>query len=475
MSYDPNVDMLTLGRLAGSTNILIEARALFQNQNQPTLSDSELSQRIHKYVLDLFGKLSSDKNYRDQARRAVDQIEAKLSIHGKIEASSQIDRVLVTERSPSLLQTLPSEEEFKTHIASGWGINNRSSNYYQEEALDTAWKDYQKIYNLFKENKFIIAEHTQGNLDNVKAYIDQFKTEEELFVYEVDEKGRGCYIAGSIEYQFIAIKEMRGLNAHATSESSSTPVYVEWLNSLAEEQPSRQIDFPTVFLSAKKKGFWKATTPLIDAISSTDTEAVLSLLDRGANPNKYSTDGTNPLLLTMIQGPKHCSDGCKKDEKTPMQTILDALLKQPRLDWNARELTTGMSALHLACLRGDLDLVGNLLTKISPHCRDYQNNTPLDLLSKSYEEVQEILYKLTGELFGNMDLDEDLEGIPKIVRLVTSSTKSSKGNSPNTDLYENESPGATLPTRLERNKNVGAIRELLKQKMSLGNQGVKET
>lgn len=67
-----------------------------------------------------------------------------------------------------------------------------------------------------------------------------------------------------------------------------------------------------------------------------------------------------------------------------MRPVIERLLEHPELDINAIDLKTGMTALHIACVRGDDPaLVRKLLEKgAKPDIRDYSGATPLDLIDR---------------------------------------------------------------------------------------------
>lgn len=165
--------------------------------------------------------------------------------------------------------------------------------------------------------------------------------------------------------------------------------------------------------------------------------------------NEYSLlYGNNPIILAVSKGWNHTDpDGAKQNRgKFLQRKIINDLLDHPNLDPNVIELKTGMTPLHIACLRGDdPELITRLLKKgAGIEAKDYKGNKPIDLLNYEYKEVQKIIGSMTGRIFGV--------------------------DSGNIRYEENKSFCATLPTKQERDENIKQIREILLSNVSIKKQ-----
>jgi hypothetical protein len=163
----------------------------------------------------------------------------------------------------------------------------------------------------------------------------------------------------------------------------------------------------------------------------------LKLIAAGADINKYSPHiGNNPILLAVAKGWNHVSDELPEDKLPGIENqkaIIEALLSREELDVNAINVTTGMTALHIACLRGDeATLIELLLQKgAKMDYKDCYGKTPADYLDYKYNDVKNILpMLLNGFQFGVAD------------------------HLPNTSTM------ATLPTEEERARNVLLIKKI---------------
>jgi hypothetical protein len=177
---------------------------------------------------------------------------------------------------------------------------------------------------------------------------------------------------------------------------------------------------------------------LMISIANTFPSSALALIQSGANINQYSPHyGNTPLLLVISKGWNHIDDSERPREnelhERSQQPIITALL-DAGADVNAIHLKNGMTALHIALLRGDdVELIKLLLTRGAKlDCVDFMGRTPVDLLSFEYDAVQEIV----GKLLDDSEFGSD-------------------------DLSENKSFVATLPTKADRARNIEAIKTLL--------------
>ena len=151
-------------------------------------------------------------------------------------------------------------------------------------------------------------------------------------------------------------------------------------------------------------------TPLTTAISNTHTTSALFLINAGANVNKFAVAfGNNPLLLAISKGWNHRDTDGKENSKESFdelhyaftqKDIIQRLLKHPDLDVNAQHLGNGMSALHIACLRGDnIDLIKALMERgANLELHDYIGKKPMDYLLTPADEVKTTINRLLGLL-----------------------------------------------------------------------------
>ena len=136
-------------------------------------------------------------------------------------------------------------------------------------------------------------------------------------------------------------------------------------------------------------------TPLTIAISNTQVASAIQLIDAGADVNKYAYDfGNNPLLLAITKGWKHICD--EKVGERVQEEIIEKLLHCNELLVDKRHLFNGMTALHIACLRGDEpELIQKLLERGSdPAITDYEGKTAMEYLDLEYRTVINIFNKL---------------------------------------------------------------------------------
>jgi len=187
-----------------------------------------------------------------------------------------------------------------------------------------------------------------------------------------------------------------------------------------------------------------SNTHLINQLGSTNYENTMSLIELGADVNQYSAKhGNTALLLAVSKGWNH------QDSENfvpnvfsrfyPQRKIIISLLEH-KADVNAIHLVNGMTALHIACLRGDDPELIVLLfnNRANLNAKDYEGRTPLDLLNLDYESAQKIIIQMT--VLSEIGWKEWNFGYK---------------------LPENKSITATLPTRKHRRENQKEIRELL--------------
>lgn len=181
-------------------------------------------------------------------------------------------------------------------------------------------------------------------------------------------------------------------------------------------------------------------TQLMLDISNSNSKRIEHLINQTKNINMYNLKyGNNPILLSITKGYNHENTDHKGLQPSLQKNIINKLLEREDLDINCIHLGSGMTPLHIACLRGDSpELIQKLLDKGADlNAVDYYGNKPNDLLSYSYEKVQIIIQNMTGNYkFGGKEHSH-------------------------IKLRENQSYTATLPTREERESNIKEIREIL--------------
>jgi ankyrin repeat protein len=161
-------------------------------------------------------------------------------------------------------------------------------------------------------------------------------------------------------------------------------------------------------------------------IANTSSVPVVQLIELGLDVNSFiekSNYGDNPLLLAIAKGYDHVNHDCPYvdlydpsitfDANDPasaqskrifpeiafaQKDIIDALLKRDDLDVNAKHQHNGMTALHIACLRGDdPKLIERLLEKGADiNALDNENKTPMDYLREEYTTTEKLIQQMTA-------------------------------------------------------------------------------
>lgn len=285
-----------------------------------------------------------------------------------------------------------------------------------DKIIETVYNDYVQFCSLFdaKIVKVSIVTDTKEHIkklyssDNIPTYLP------EIFVHTEG--------AGRFQSRLYSLKYEKNLN------------YESLLNTPAFSSEDKLIN-----------SIFPGNTPLILSIANTLLENSLYLIHQGADINQYSFEyGNCPIILAISKGWNHVDPDKKKCGYTKGQReIIEKLLLFSHLDINAIHLKNGMTALHIACLRGDsIELIEKLLAKGATIDQvDYSGKLPICYLEKSYEEVKEIIGQLTDAFlypFGDIRFNRNYD--------------------------ENVSLVATLPTKEERNRNISEIRKLLNSK-----------
>lgn len=177
-------------------------------------------------------------------------------------------------------------------------------------------------------------------------------------------------------------------------------------------------------------------------VSNTNSKELKKLLAESGDKvdiNRYAPDfGNNALLLAVAKGWTHLNSDNKNPDR--QEDIITTLLSTPQLDVNTIHLYNGMTALHIACARGDNpEFISKLIQAgANIDAIDIHGRKPIDLLNMSYESLQLLISTMVPSGFG-----EELHSGEK--------------------YPENKSDLATLPTRDERSENIKKICSLLTQ------------
>jgi hypothetical protein len=298
-----------------------------------------------------------------------------------------------------------SEDVFKSKIIEGWNIPKDEKSFPALELtrhyiLESAWKDY--LYQIM---------HIINEINHA-VQLPQVPDKTSVFDDELN---------------FLFNREYICFTAHIDYEKSDYDAK----------------DIPTLIYNDTAEPSLKimvSNTALITQIAITGMLKALKLIKAGADINKYSPFyGDNPLLLAVTKGWNHLMDEEPEPEDiTPeipnQEKIIEALLARDDLDIHAVNATNGMTALHIACLRGDEPTLIELLLQrgVKPDSEDCLGKTASDYLDSSYAKAKETIIQLTdGDLFGSHET-----------------------------LKPNQSTMATLPTEAERARNVLLIKKI---------------
>lgn len=265
-------------------------------------------------------------------------------------------------------------------------INNKAylKNLYTSQLLDQVWNDYETNYLLIQQKNYLSSFEKNSlnpmELEKILCRLpSQFERDRGRIFLEPLISELDCSTLTSLDKSFC-------------QKSINLPLYKDDSNSV--------INYGTA---------------LSVAISNSLDDLASAYIDLNADVNKFSPRfGNNPLLLAISKGWNHI-DYEKVESRYEQQNIIKKLLplvKEGKMDINAKHLFTGMTALHIACLRKDVELVTLLLDHGADlNAIDYQGLTPKDyLLQKNYEEHKETIKKLTGNYtYGdkNFDLKEN--------------------------------------------------------------------
>lgn len=239
--------------------------------------------------------------------------------------------------------------------------------------IEAAWNDYNEMVELLDLHFFSSQEENHDHLDNTSKNTDFNSSDtfsEEMNNFFMQPLINNNLIPGS-------------LSSQPTKLSISQTMNLPWIKSAGSKESSTLVFYGS---------------PLTINISNTLTNRANNLIKQGADVNKYALEfGTNPLLLSIIKGWNHQRTDFDKSDN--QKEIILTLLSHPELDINAPFLGNGMTALHIACLRGDdPELIELLLAKgADPYLEDYSGCIASDYLSTNYEEVKNILSKMTAE------------------------------------------------------------------------------
>ncbi|MBF0207430.1 MAG: ankyrin repeat domain-containing protein [Oligoflexia bacterium] len=280
-------------------------------------------------------------------------------------------------------------------------------NQAQDKAFDQAWTDYQIAINAISSKKFIHWDHTAFDDSEpyfVRNHLQQFSDNTNLIVYEHRRPDTPyalttIYVGPTAYYLLYSDSYKYGFNQINQSE----------LNNLTQNSVGT-IDLPLWLMSPSKERLFSPLGPLLTiAVSNSATDRALAAIDAGADVNKYAVQfGTNPLILATLKGWNHCDPLIDNSSvyiatHAAQRPIIEKLLAHPKLEINAIELSTGMTALHIACLRhDDPQYIQMLLAKsANPTLRDSMGRTALDIIrdqtTSSYEELKRIINEMTVE------------------------------------------------------------------------------
>ncbi len=195
-------------------------------------------------------------------------------------------------------------------------------------------------------------------------------------------------------------------------------------------------------------------------LASTHYPCVMALIQLGVDINQYSPmEGNNPFLLAVSKGWNHQNPDAPVSVPStfyPQKEIIQKLL-EIKADVNAIHLANGMTALHIACLRGDdPEFIKLLLAHGAKFdAKDYEGHTPLTIMDSDYSSTQTIIRNLTNSI--------------NDYALIESFNFGCRG------LPEYRSNTATLPTQEARLKNQTQIRKILAEQLENSRRQVSES
>jgi hypothetical protein len=335
------------------------------------------------------------------------------------------EKAPIDSQTVRLSDFFPQQEEanFKAEIAQLWRQPTnwdeqslQRLNAAKEAVLQQAWQDYQITCWILKNGHFLASDLIRQK--SAYQFIDEFLAHPYLLIQR--------------PFGIILIPILAKLLQDIEKGSDKLSVL---LRSKLQDVTYKQHLLQAIDFAVWQKQWSNGQKPQIYGtmltvkISNSENSGALSLIRSGADINKYSpTFGNNPILLSIAKGWNHI------DPRTGVlgsqKPIICELLNSHQLDINATHFKTGMTALHLACIRGDdIELIDMLLARgANPALKDYNGYTPLDLLDENYESAQKTVAQQTGGF---------------------------------SFWQENKCSVATLPSRQERLKNIAKIRQRL--------------
>lgn len=295
-----------------------------------------------------------------------------------------------------------------------WNIADIYRFQAKQKLLAQAWNDYALVYDLIQKGMLIEEQEDIKLVDIDKFYLIRFKR-----FNNYQQIVPGIYYV--LLYYYEKYKENEQTNIK-----------------ISKDQIKSIIDLP-FYEDVYPIG---CNTSLLVSISCSYSSAASKLIDLGADVNKYSLKyGSTPLLLSIAKGWNHQNTDVtpNKDALYPQRAIIKKLLAVEKLDINAQYLVNGMTALHIACLRGDNpELIKLLLDRGSDiTIRDHKGLTPIDYLKFNFSVAQKTI--------------ENLMDNNKFGRAFGAGKR----------YLPNQSYVATLPSEKERSKNQAIIKSML--------------
>jgi hypothetical protein len=223
---------------------------------------------------------------------------------------------------------------------------------------------------------------------------------------------------------------------HITIESAISQLDSEDITTVLAENNGQisntTINLPTfAYIKTTNAPTYFISPLLVSCVAVSMSDKVIALIDAGADINKYSLEfGNNSILLATAKGWNHIDpdrDPMEKshnpDNNNSQRKIIEKLLAMPNLVINTPHLKNGMTALHLACLRGDDPDFIKLLVQHGANvdCVDLANRRPEDYLGADYKTVKKII----AEQFGGIAFKWNTESSSTEVTLPTPSARES--------------------------------------------------